>query len=101
MPRRVSDQRGLFGSEGLNARSGQRTLSIRNAMKRCCSACTWDALVQAEPQLSYWRTPTKIAGFCWLAMLPRTSALPSALMAPLYTSVSESVSVNVPSPATV
>jgi hypothetical protein len=31
MSRRVSDQRGLFRSEWLNARSEQRTLSMRNA----------------------------------------------------------------------
>src|ERR1700677_1196303 len=40
-------------------------------------------LCGASPEISYWRTPTKIAGDKPLVTLPRASALPSALIAPL------------------
>ena len=58
-------------------------------------------LYRLSPEISYWRTPTEIAGVSALVTFATTSALPSALIAPLYTSVSVSVSVNVPSAATV
>jgi hypothetical protein len=52
------------------------SLLILNAieMQRLCGA---------PPEISYWRTPTKIAGDKPLETLPRASALPSALIAPL------------------
>ena len=45
--------------------------------------------------------PAKIAGLWVPETLASTKALPSAAIAPSYTSPSESVSVNVPSVATV
>ena len=40
-----------------------------------CSACTRDKPMQADRSNSYWRTPNKIAGFCWLATLASTAPL--------------------------
>jgi hypothetical protein len=54
----------------------------------------------AHNSTAYWRTPTKSDGVWLLVMLPRASALPSALIAPVHTMASASVIVNVPSAAT-
>jgi len=53
------------------------TLNARRTHEHLTRACG------AHNSTAYWRTPTKIAGDKPLETLPRTSVLPSALIAPL------------------
>ena len=95
------DHRGLASRLLINVQRGYE-MSVPAAAHKCKSAELSSSLASiVGTSTDYWRTPTKIAGDSLLVTLPRASALPSALIPPLYKLPSESVSASVPSAATV
>jgi hypothetical protein len=88
----------ITSASSRTSRSSIRSAERLDARRRTPAGASG---ASSRPACCYWRTPTAISGARPLATQPKTSALPSALMAPLYTSPSASVNVRVPSAVTV
>jgi hypothetical protein len=102
--RKTTKPLGLLGEDSKEAASRNRGLpasSSRPEAKGTPRASALPMRAAASSQTTYWRTPTLIVGAFPLVTLASTNTLPSALIAPLLKLPSASVSVNVPSGATV